>query len=210
MSRKWIVGALLLFVVSTVVQGLIATRHAAQDAVTQTALKQAVTAGRGALALSDKAIAVAKLAADSADMYRHRADSLKARGDSLELRVAALRGQFKQIAKTAPDTCAQVVEVASFLIDSLDVEVTTQRSRAAAADSASQKYRLALDTTQTALNKARLSLGELGKAAFEVEQASRPSIFARFIPHAGFGGAAGIDAHGLPNAVIGVTFGWTF
>lgn len=184
--------------------------NAAQQATTQVALKQAVTAGHGAVAGMDSALKAARSAIALADAYKNRGDSLKARGDSLELRIAALRGRFTQVAKTAPDTCAQVVEVASYLIDSLDVEVTTQRARAESASSAVQSYRFALDTTQAALTQSRAALSALGIAATNVEKASRPSLLSRLLPHAGFGGAAGIDPLGRPNAVVGVTFGWAF
>lgn len=199
-----------MIVLIIVLNAVFSFQHSARDATTQAALKQAVTAGKQALVLSDNALAAAKSSIALADAYKLRADSLKHRADSLELHVAALRGRYTQVAKTAPDTCRELAEAATLAIDSLATEAGVQKARAEAADSASANYRFALDTTQAALTNLRASVAHLSSAAVAVGKASRPSLFARILPHAGFGGAAGINPLGRPDAVVGVTFGWAF
>lgn len=173
-------------------------------------LQAAQRGAKAALALSDSAVAVAKRAADSAAIYRAQRDSLNRRAQSLEARVAELRGSFHEAAAAAPDTCQHVVALASVTIDSLSQLAATQKARAEKAESADSLTHLALDSTQVALNSARLSLGELGKAADAVERASRPSLLSRILPKPGYGATAGIDAFGKPNAVVGFTLSWSF
>jgi Tfp pilus assembly protein PilX len=173
-------------------------------------LEVAETGAQAALSLADRAIAVAKDLSDSADVYEHSRDSLRLRGDSLERRVANLHSRFSQLAATAPDTCSAVVAAAVVTIDSLTELAETRKAQAASAENEALSYRFALDTTQKALNSARLSLGALGKAADAVERASRPSLLSRILPRPGYGATAGIDAFGKPNAVVGITLSWNF
>lgn len=181
-----------------------------QRAVARTELKVAQSGAKAALLLADNAIAVAKRAADSAAIYRAQRDSLNRRSHSLETSVAELKGRFHEASLVAPDTCKPVILLAGLTIDSLTQLSQTQTARAQADSGRIVTLSVALDSTQTALNSARLSLGQLGKAADAVEHAARRSILSAILPHPGYGATAGIDAFGKPNAVVGFTLSWSF
>lgn len=103
----------------------------------------------------------------------------------------------------APDTCRTVVIAADSALAAAD-------SALAASERKAMLLELSLSQVRPALAQLLPATVQLSTATLQLEKASRPSLLVRLRPKIGFGGSAGVDVHGKPNVVTGITLSWTF
>ena len=144
-----------------------------------------------------------------------RADQAEARADRAERRAqVADRRSAKSAAKYAaapvPDTCKALKAAADSAL--ADAQWTADSWRSAYNERTEQAAQLATakDSAEAGRQAALKSLADLTGASKQLRKAAKPSLLARITPKVGIGVAAGVDVLQRPNAVVGVTFGWTF
>jgi hypothetical protein len=173
------------------------------DARYQDDLSSARADAKAARGIANAAIAVSVIAQDAADSARARADAAELRADSLETRAARSRIVYRTLSQAAPDTCRPALGAADLVIAQKD-SVIAEKNVAIAS------LRFALDTTTRALVQLRGATVKLNIATEHLEKASKRSLFAKLLPRPGAGVAAGVDAHGRPALIAGITLGYTF
>jgi hypothetical protein len=75
--------------------------------------------------------------------------------------------------------------------------------------SANVSLSTALDSTVAALDGLRAAQVNLSGKAAILASAARPSLLSKLLPKPGFGIAAGVNALGQPQIIVGVTLGWS-
>jgi hypothetical protein len=102
-----------------------------------------------------------------------------------------------------PDTCDFIFATAKDLQAGLTGALNAERS-------AHALTKISRDSLELALIDLRVATSRLSSAATAVASTSRPSFWQRLKPRPGAGGVVGIDMTGKPNAVVGLTLGWSF
>jgi len=171
----------------------------------QKAVAAAVLAQKQADA-STRVAAAYQLAADSAVAAEHRAEL---HADSAARAVVRLRSSFAEKAKTAPDTCRPVIAAADSTIAALDSTVQGLTSALRSSQEARSDLQTALDTTRAALARTKASDADLIRATSVLIKASHTPFYLRLLPHPGISSTAGVDIHGKPNIVTGLSLGWS-
>ncbi|HEX7019011.1 MAG TPA: hypothetical protein VF159_03305, partial [Gemmatimonadaceae bacterium] len=177
-------------------------RAAAAEAKLEVAQRDA----KLATAAADAALAAAADSAAAARRAMARADSLQVRADSIDRLFQASRTRFETVAEAAPDTCAELVVLAAEALDRADEEIQLERAKAESARSAVLGLQFALTTVSDSLARLRDATTNLGSAA---RAATHTSFFDRIRPRLGVGAAAGVGPKG-PDAIVGITVGWSF
>lgn len=179
---------------------LAAARAEAQQAIARAASAQ-------------KATATSMRAADS---LRERADSAAAasrraelRADSAQRAAERARGAYELAKRDAPDTCAQVIAHADSVISAQDTTITGLRLALDSSVQARSDLQTALDTTQAAIVRLRASDADLIHATSVLVKHSHEPFLLKLLPHPGIGGVAGLDIHGEPNIVTGLSLTWS-
>ncbi len=175
-----------------------AEAKAARDS-TQAALKSAALAGAAASAL--------RFQAQALDAQKAAA---VARADSAERSAIRLKGTLAALVKSAPDTCRPIIIVADSAIAAQDSTITSLRAGLQLAQDERSKLLTAVDTLSAANARLRASAANLVSVDAKLDKRSRGSLLLRLLPHFGAGIAAGLNPVGRPDAVTGITLGWSF
>lgn len=145
----------------------------------------------------------------SADSIQADAATRVARADAKLAVSRQALASFVASIESAPDTCKPDLAKAAGLIGEAQDVAMEYRKGYEKEHKAAQTLRGALDSTAAALAVADTALSRLRAASMKLVAATRPSLFQRLIPRAGFGGAIGVDPRTLqPSATIGVTLSW--
>lgn len=147
---------------------------------------------------------------DSATRALQRAEAASVSARIAESRAKAARARFDSLSSVASPVCDPLVAAGHAALSESD-----SVNRALASDTT--ELRNVITLKQRSIDELRPQLDSLRNAAVRVSNASqkvidasRPSLLSRLLPHTGAGVTAGIDVQGRPNAVAGITFGWTF
>lgn len=180
-------------------------------------------------AVADTKASIARERIARADLARVLADSarLKAKNDSLSAQsrrsdslasasqalATAANKRFEELAGKAPPECAplaaearETIRQQGLTIASLTSSRDTEKKRA---DGLQVSYD---DLKAKAVVHVETS-AKVDTAATKLIAVVAPKWYARLWqlrPKIGVGGAGGYDVKGKPNAVVGITFGWSF
>lgn len=150
-----------------------------------------------AVAFAVEAINTAEAEKAKAEAAEKASRRHKAEADQAKAEVAALGA--------APDTCAPWIEGLQTALDSETARGDSLEVASAARVRAAANLRAALDSV-TAANDSLL------KANRSIEDAAdkliRRTFWDKVLPEVGVGAAAGVDAEGEPNVVVGVTLSY--
>lgn len=172
--------------------------------------RAARAAAAGALALADSTLAyAASTKRDNARLASQR-DSALATAESFERFGHAQSDAFHRLIAEAPTDCQALVETASIALLAKDSAIAEQHRALAISDSIAKNAQRSADSLRIALRFLSTSTVKLSDATKALEQAGKPSLLSRLTPRVGVGAAAGVDAFGRPNAVLGITVGWSF
>lgn len=207
MLRKVLYGAAVL-VVLAVLGSILNRYHQNSLAGTLGELKAAQAANATVSQLAAQALSAGAQLKAHADSAERRAAVEKRRGDSLSRVAVDARSRFTSELAFVADTCKPILDLAVAALAADSVEAESLKLQLASSQDAFQSQRLRADTTEDALRRLRVSSAALSVAASNVAHAASPSLLSRLLPHLGFGGAAGVNPGGRPDAVVGVTFGW--
>ena len=127
-----------------------------------------------------------------------------------ESRAQAARARFESLSSAASPVCDSIVASGRQALSESDAV-----NRSLAADTTELRKVIAIkqrsiDVLVPQLDSLRKAAVRVSDAAQTVVDASQPSFLSRLLPHIGAGVTAGVDVQGRPNAVAGITFGWTF
>jgi hypothetical protein len=161
-----------------------------------------VANARAAVASAQVAVQTARAdsAAKTADRY-----SLSSRKSSADASLAGAKFDSAARANVCDTGCIGAARLAHLA----DTTALASANAALASETvAAARYKLGLDA-------ATASLTELRTAATQVVVKAKPLVkpprrLSALLPSVGAGVAAGLDLHGAPNVVTGVTFGWKF
>lgn len=204
-------GPKILFVSAVV--ALLVVGHAA-DSCYQAHKSADIQALAAEIARVDR---VQKAAADSvrqAHIEKELADSeaaaarREARGIRRHLASISIALETAK-AKATPDTCQPYIAEVQALADSA---LAAARQGQAAFDSLSEAYDTLSKSHMTllaAFNEQEAALARLKAASVTVVKHDRPPFLLRILPKPSAGCTAGLDVHGKPNAVCGVSLGWS-
>lgn len=155
----------------------------------------------------------ASLVEDSAHAALARAAVATEAARRAENRANAARVRFEQAATTAPADCDSLVAAA----DSALAEADSVASSLAFANSQLRQgavgLQQALDSTRAAAAEVKAAAVDLSGKAGVLVAATKSSFRDRLralLPHPGIGLAAGVNAAGQPQIIVGATLGWTF
>lgn len=190
---SWVVASVAAVVWAA---NLLSKTHTADLHAKQSAAAASITAETKALAASAQYRALAETATAARDSALDRANIA-------EKRATTLDAKYRVLASVAPDTCRPIVIYADSALAAKDSEAVELRVALRAAQDATSNYKAGLDT----LRGASVSLVSSSK---DLLVASKPTFVQRITPHVGFGAAVGVDATGVPRAILGVTLGWSF
>jgi hypothetical protein len=147
---------------------------------------------------------------DSATRALQRAEAASASARTAESRAQAARARFDSLSSVASPVCDSVVASGRLALresDSVKIALAADTTELRKALGLKQR---SIDDMRVELDSLQTSAVRVGKAAQGVVDASHPSFLSQLLPHAGAGVTAGVDIQGRPNAVAGITFGWTF
>lgn len=184
----------------------VTSRLAAARAVADVARKEVVASNHRA----DSALALAAQLKASADSSAHASALAKAKADSAQRAADHFRGALAQVVKTAPDTCKPIVITADSAL-AADSSTIHSLHASAVADSAQiADLTNSRDSLTSALFDLRASSKTLVQADTKLSKAAKPSLILRLLPHPGVTVTYGLDQHGKPHAVAGISAGWSF
>lgn len=142
-----------------------------------------------------------KLLLDSNQALQITLDSTKAHVHTVIVRIHDAQAHVDSAMPVTayPDTCAKPILARDSIIDGLNVAVDTLLYGWTAEREANARLsgRLAVSDSMLAAGKKLLDTAPIHK-----------TFWGRLIPHPSLGVAAGVDIHGKPNAVAGVTLSW--
>lgn len=181
------------------------------------ALSVAQTA-RLALDSANAHAAVADSVAVSANTQAHAAAAREQRAvalaDSASRSLVTMRERYRVASAVVPDTCRPIKAAADSVLAVADSAIASEHAARVAADDRAAFLQVAFDTTHEALTNLRQVSARMSTAQILVEHAAKPPLLSRFLkavaPRIGVGFAAGVDLHGSPSAVTGLTIGWSF
>lgn len=150
------------------------------------------------------------LRADSATRAIQRAEAASASARHAESRAEAARARFDSLSNAASPVCDSIVQAGRQALSQYAVSVDSLKSANADLKSAFTTQAKSIGELLSEQDSLRKAATRVGNAAQGVVDASQPSFISRFLPHLGAGVTAGVDVQGHPNAVAGITFGWTF
>lgn len=137
---------------------------------------------------------------------------LVATADTATHTLAVLRARYA--AAPVPDTCRSIKAVADSALAADDSVAASQYAARLAADDRAAVLQMGLDTTRDALAHLRSAAVVSAFATASLEHAAKPPLLSRLFkslaPRVGVGVSAGLDVHGTPNVVTGITVGWSF
>lgn len=185
----------------------------------QAALDSALAVARGArralqeeAARSAHADSIAALAQAQAAHLSAREQVFAANADKSSRALSALRARYALA--LAPDTCRSLKAAADSALAASDSVAASEHAARLAADDRAAFLQVGLDTTRDALAKLRSASVISAVATMRLEHAAKPPLLSRFFkalaPRIGVGISAGVDVHGAPDAVTGITLGWSF
>lgn len=211
-SPKQLVGAAAVAVLLAVGGGALRSHDAAQLNVALDNARTARLALTAEATHAARADSVAASAQARAAEVSAREAGFVAQAGTAARTLAALRSRYALA--PVPDTCRSLKAVADSTLAVSDSVAASERAARLAADERAAALQVGLDTTRAALTSLRGAAVVATRAAAALEHAAKPSLFARFLkaaaPRIGVGVGAGLDVHGAPNAVTGITLGWSF
>lgn len=175
--------------------------HSAHKAAAATAVAVAET--QTARAETAVAIRASQAAQARAAVYDSASKAAEARAAGATRRADEAVTRYKIARATSPDTC-------SLLAVAADTAIAAEAAIAPNLQNALQNEQKRGDILSGALGPVTAAAGHLRAASGTLVTASKPSILSRLTPRLGFGAAAGIDVLGRPDALIGITLGWSF
>lgn len=160
---------------------------------------------------ADSVAASAELGARAAAL---RENVASAHADSATRTLATMRERYRVVTVTVPDTCLSIKAAADSALAASDSVAASEHAARRAADDRAAFLQVGLDTTRDALTKLRGAAVVSAFATARLEHDAKPPFLSRFLkavaPRVGVGFTAGLDVHGVPNAVTGITVGWSF
>jgi hypothetical protein len=149
-----------------------------------------------------------RLAEWRADQADARADTAEAQAKAAEKRAVKSSAQLAVAA--VPDTCKQLKALADSAIANAEQEADAWQAAAEQRSLQAAELAAAKDSAVVDRDRALGALKELGSSSSKLQKASKVPFLARITPKVGVGGAVGLDVQRKPNAVVGITLGWTF
>jgi hypothetical protein len=198
-------------VAAVLVTGSVAgRRHSSQLEDAQSEVRAARELLGREVARSKQIALSVSLREDSATRALQRAEAASASARTAESRAKVARARFDSLSSVASPVCDSIVAAGHTALSESD-----SVNRALASDTTELRSVIALkqrsiDELRPQLDSLRNAAVRVGDASQKVIDVSQPSLLSRLLPHTGAGVTAGVDVHGRPNAVAGITFGWTF
>lgn len=155
----------------------------------------------------------ASLVEDSAHVALARAAVAIEGARRAENLASASRARFDARARVAPVECDSVVAAAQSAIAASAVTLDSLKSANSQLVQGASGLQRALDSTRVAAAVVAAAAVDLSGKAGVLVQASEPSLRDRLraiLPHPGIGLAAGVNAAGQPQIIVGATLGWSF
>ena len=155
----------------------------------------------------------ARLVEDSAHVALARAAAAIEAARRAENRANATRARFETLSQLSPAVCDSVVTAGKRALASADFVADSLRTANSQLVQGAAGLQSALDSTKTASAAVRVAAVDLSGKAAVLVAASRPSFRDRLravLPHPGFGVAAGVNALGQPQVIVGASLGWSF
>lgn len=191
------------------ISGLVVRHSQEKLAVARDEAQKAVATAALAQKQADASVRVADALRRTADSVAARAHQEAARADSAQHVADRLRGAYAAAVRQAPDTCRAVIASADSVIAAQDTTISMLQGALTSSEEARSDLQTALDTTRAAFVRLRDAQVPLLHATTELVKASHPSLLARLVPHFGLGSTAGLDTHGRPAVVTGLSLGWS-
>lgn len=190
----------------------------AHDNTALSTARDAAHTARVALEQANVRAAYAESVAANADARAQQAAVLELRAkrhaDSVNTNLSVLRERYRVASAVVPDTCRPIKAAADSALAASDSLSASLRAALTAADDRASHLQVGLDTTRDALAKLRSASVAAVIATARFEDAAKPNVLSRILkfaaPRVGFGVGAGLDTHGRPNLITGITVGWSF
>lgn len=166
-----------------------------------TALAAALTAAKAESAWSSS---LAILAASQSAAANRAASRAAQAADS----ASKYRGLWIAAVKVAPDTCIQVVQTASTLVQSVDAVNSALRAELDSTRASRDSYRASTDSAMSALATLSVPVSRLDTAATTLAKASNEPWLSRIAPKPYIGVMLGVTPTGAVTTAVGIGFGW--
>lgn len=155
----------------------------------------------------------ASLVEDSAHAALARAAVATASAVKAQSRADAARARFESLSSNAPADCDSVVASANVALQAADSVIGGLKSANYQLVQGASGLQRALDSTRVAAAEVKAAAIDLSGKAGVLVAATKPSFRDRLraiLPRPGIGLAAGVNAAGQPQIIIGATLGWAF
>lgn len=155
----------------------------------------------------------ASLVEDSAHAALARAAVATASAAKAQSRAEAARAHFESLSSNAPADCDSVVASANIALQAADSVIGGLKSANYQLVQGASGLQRALDSTRVAAAAVAAAAVDLSGKAGILVAASKPGLGSRLralLPHPGIGVAAGVNALGQPQVIVGATLGWSF